>query len=259
MLMTLRYLGWSAFEVTVEDGRRLVLDPFLTGLPDEGIAPSPAALEEFDDVDFVLVTHVARDHVGQAFDILRRSHARLVCDVATRFVAQAAGIAPERIFHMVPGVQFAFDGLLVKALAAEHLSFQKLGEGSYISAPPVSYLVTSPGGARVFFGGDTSISANHHLFGRLYKPHVAVLGVGGVNAHGQSFTELYADEAAVVAKWLGVKAAIPIHYRFDEGTRFVRELKRQAPNVKPVLLKPGESYRFGRAERSARRRRSVRS
>ena len=41
-----------------------------------------------------MVTHVAGDHVGQAFDILRRSQAKLVCDMATRFVALASGIAP---------------------------------------------------------------------------------------------------------------------------------------------------------------------
>lgn len=254
MPINLRYLGWSAFEVTVEDGRRLLLDPFLAGLPDQGIAPSPAGPEEFDGVDLVLVTHVAQDHFGQALDILGRSQARLVCDVATRFVAQAAGIDPGRIFHMVPGVQFAFDGLLVKALPAEHLSFRKLGETAYISAPPLSYLITSMGGVRLFFGGDTSISANHQLFGRLYKPHVAVLGVGGVDAHGQSFTELYPDEAALVAKWLGVKVALPIHYRFDEGARFARELKRQAPKVKAVLLKPGESYRVGPEKGGGRHR-----
>lgn len=254
MPITLRYLGWSAFEVTIEDGRRLVVDPFLAGLPGQGIAPSPARLEEFEGVDFVLVTHVANDHVGQAFEILGRSRARLVCDVATRYVAQAAGIDPVRIFHMVPGVQFEFDGLSVKALPAEHLSFRKLGESAYVSGPPLSYLITSQGGIRIFVGGDTSISANHQLFGRLYKPHVAILGVGGVEAHGQSLTELYPDEAALVAKWLGVQVAFPIHYRFDEGARFARELKRQAPSVKAVLLKPGESYRFGRETGRARRR-----
>ena len=253
MSIELRYLGWSAFEVTIEDGRRLLLDPYLSGRPNEGIPPSPAGLAEFDDCDFVLVTHVAQDHIGQALDVMGRSKATLVCDVATRFTALAAGIPPERIFHMVPGVQFAFDGLLVKALPAEHLSFQKLGEKAFINAPPLSYLVTTPGGVRVFFGGDTSITANHQLFGRLYKPHVAVLGVGGVESHGQSFTELYPEEAALVAKWLGVKVAFPIHYRFDEGRTFAKEVKRQAPKVKPVLLKAGESYRFDRKADGARR------
>jgi L-ascorbate metabolism protein UlaG (beta-lactamase superfamily) len=256
MAVRLRYLGWSAFESTLEDGRRIVLDPLLNGVMDEGVPPSRAALEEFDSADFVLVTHAAGDHIGQAFDILGRSRARLVCDVATRFLAQDAGIAPERIYFMAPGVEFEFDGLRIKALPAEHLSFRKIGEGRYISAPPLSYLVTSPAGVRLFLGGDTSISANHRLFGQLYRPHVAVLGVGGVDHKGQSFTELYPGEAALIAKWLGVKAAIPIHYRFDEGARFAKALRRTAPRTKAVLLEPGATYTFpaGRELKQGRRR-----
>lgn len=251
MSVKLRYLGWSAFEITLEDGRRVVLDPMLAGSPEEGVPPSPAKPEEFDGADFVLITHAAGDHIGQAFEILGRSQARLVCDMATRFLALEAGIAASRIYHMAPGVEFAFDGLRTKALPAEHLSFRALGEGRYISAPPLSYLVTSPGGVRLFLGGDTAISANHRVFGELYRPHVAVLGVGGVNHHGQSFTELYPDEAALVAKWLGVKTAIPIHYRLDEGREFARALKGRAPGISAVLLSAGERYAFPSASRRA--------
>jgi len=249
MPVTLRYLGWSAFEITLEDGRRIALDPLLKGMPEDGIPSSPAKVEEFDGVDVVMVTHVAGDHVGQAFDILRRSQAKLVCDVATRFVALADGIAPDRIFFMVPGVQFDLGGLRVKALPAQHLAFKRLDETSYVSAPPLSYLVTTPGSVRIFFGGDTSISKDHQLFGDLYKPHVAVLGVGGVNVMGQSFTELYPEEAALVAKWLKVKAAIPIHYRSDEGERFAKEVKKRAPSIRTVLLKPGECYQYPKGKK----------
>jgi L-ascorbate metabolism protein UlaG (beta-lactamase superfamily) len=56
-----------------------------------------------------------------------------------------------------------------------------------------------------------------------------------------------------VAKWLGVKVAFPIHYRFDEGRAFVKEIQRQAPKVKPVLLKAGETYRFDKKAGSTRR------
>ncbi len=244
MAITLRYLGWSAFEMSLADGRRIVLDPLLTGAPDQDVPPSPAKVEEFDKASMVLVTHAAGDHLGQAFDILRRSKATLVCDVATRFLALAAGIRRERIYHMVPGVQFEFEGLRVKALAAQHLSFREVGPNAYISAPPLSYLVTTPEGDRIFLGGDSAISKDHQLFGELYEPQIAVLGVGGVNVMGQSFTELYPAEAALVAKWLKVQVAIPIHYRFDEGVRFAQELKSRAPGVRAKLLRPGEFYRY---------------
>jgi len=102
---------------------------------------------------------------------------------------------------------------------------------------------------RIFFGGDSSISKDHQLFGDLYKPHVAVLGVGGVNMMGQSFTVLYPDEAALVAKWLKVKVAIPIHYRFNEGERFAKEVKKRAPSIRTLLLKPGECYQHPKGKR----------
>lgn len=244
MAITLHYLGWSAFELTLEDGRRLLIDPLLSGCPNEGVPPSPVSIEEVTGADVILVTHAANDHVGETFEIMRRGKARLVCDVATRFLAVAAGLAPERILSMVPGVRFDLGGFFVKALSAHHLSFRQLTETSFISAPPLSYIVTSPGGIRIFFGGDTAISADHRLFGELYKPHVAILGVGGINVMGQSVTELYPDEAARVAKWLGVKVAIPIHYRLDEGQLFVKELRRRAPKVRAVVLKAGNTCRF---------------
>ena len=244
MSVTFRYLGWSAFEIIIEDGRRVVLDPLLAGRPQDGIPPSQAKLEEFDGVDIVMVTHVAADHVGQAFDILKRSTANLVCDMSTRFMALAAGISPDRIYFMVSGVRFDLGGLSIKALPAQHLSFAQLGENSFINSPPLSYIVTTPKGVRIFLGGDTSITKDHELFGELYRPHVALLGVGGVNILGQSFTELYPDEAALVAKWLRVKLAFPIHYRFDEGALFAKELKKRAPKAKAMVLKPGESHCF---------------
>jgi L-ascorbate metabolism protein UlaG (beta-lactamase superfamily) len=251
MAITLRYLGWSSFEITLEDGRRIVLDPMLAGSPDDGIAPSPVRAEELDP-DLVLVTHAAGDHVGDAFPILARGKGTLLCDVATRFLAVNAGIPAGRILAMVPGVRFDLGGFFVKALPAHHLSFRPLGDNKFISAPPLSYLVTSLDGVRVFFGGDTSISLDHRLYGQLYKPDIAVLGVGGVNVAGQCLTELYPEEAALVAKWLGARVAIPVHYRFEEGKSFAKELRRQAPKAKAAIMQPGERLEFSAGRRPRR-------
>jgi L-ascorbate metabolism protein UlaG (beta-lactamase superfamily) len=199
------------------------------------------------------VTHGALDHVGQALAILERSRARLVCDMATRISALEHRIPADRIYPMVPGVELEFDGLRVKALLAHHISYRQLANGAYFSAPPLSYVITTPGAVRFFCGGDTSISTDHRLYGTLYKPQVAFLGVGGANLHGQSFTELYPKEAALVAKWLGVRIAIPIHYRGDEATQFARALRQQAPRVKLLVMRPGDTCQVGSARRRALR------
>ena len=70
MAIKFRYLGWTAFEITMNDGFRIILDPLLHGRPSEDVPPSPVGIEEFDSVDLVMVSHVAADHLGQAFEIL---------------------------------------------------------------------------------------------------------------------------------------------------------------------------------------------
>lgn len=241
MSVRFRYIGWSSFEITMDDGFRIILDPLLDGRPSEGVPPSPVGIEEFDTVDLVAISHVADDHLGQAFDILKRSQASLLCDYSTGVKALAAGIPAERIMHMLSGVRVKIKSTYVKALPAAHASFSQLGEGSFVSSQPLSYLLIAPSGLRIFFGGDTSITANHKIFGELYKPDIAMLGVGGVNHLGQSFTELYADEAALLVAWLWVKLAFPMHYRFEEGEEFAKEVKKRAPEAGVVLLKPGDS------------------
>ena len=244
MTVNIRYLGWTAFHLSTDTGTTILLDPMLNGDPKDGIPPGAERPEAFQNLQLILVTHTASDHVGQTFEIMKFSNAILVCDVATRFRAlDEAGIPDDRIFHMVSGVQFVFGDVKVKALPARHLSFAKTAKG-FINAQPLSYLLTFATGERVFFGGDTSIHSDFKLYGELYRPHVAILGVGGVDVNGQSLTELYPDEAALAARWLGVQVAIPMHYRFKEGQEFLKELKQQSPDTKGQLLNPGESFAF---------------
>jgi L-ascorbate metabolism protein UlaG (beta-lactamase superfamily) len=244
MAVEIRYLGWTAFELKTESGRRILVDPLLAGRPDDGIPPSPEPMESFEDADLILVTHTAADHVGQAFEIMQRSKATLVCDVATRFRAiEEAGISTERIYQMISGVQFAFDDVSVKALPAQHISFARMETG-FINAQPLSYVISFSTGEKIFFAGDTSIHGDLKLYGELYAPHVAMLGVGGVDVHGQSLIELFPWEAALAAKWLGVRMAIPIHYRFNEGEEFVEELGKKAPEIEGRIMEPGEGFTF---------------
>lgn len=244
MAVEIRYFGWTAFELVTEKGTRVLLDPMLAGNSEYGIAPSPTPLEYFDGVQLILVTHTAGDHVGQAFEIMQRSKAYLICDGATRFrAAEEAGISEKRIYPMVSGIQYEFAEVAVKALPAQHVSVAKT-KGGHISSQPLSYLISLSTGEKIFFAGDTSIHSDLKLYGELYRPQVAMLGVGGVERNGQSATELYPYEAALAAEWLGLQLAIPMHYRFKEGDEFVEELRKQVPAVKGLVMKPGERYTF---------------
>jgi L-ascorbate metabolism protein UlaG (beta-lactamase superfamily) len=252
MSIKIRYLGWTAFELTFENGVRLITDPMLAGREHEGVPAGPVQADDLVGIDLVVISHGAGDHIGQAFDILKLNpKARLVCDTVTRYRALESGIEADRIHYMVSGVQYELLGIKIKGLFAAHHSFTQLKDNQYITAQPLSHLITGPTGESVFFAGDTSITSDHKLYGEIYKPDVALLGVGGVDILGQSCTEMYPDEAALVSKYLGVKYALPMHYRHNEGEIFAEELAKVTPAAKAVVLKAGETFEFSRSELEA--------
>jgi len=241
MTLEIRYLGWTAFELITSKGTRILLDPMLSGSDHDGIPPSPVQTHELKDINLLMITHAAADHVGQAMEILKNSSAILVCDPATKFLAESHGIPENRIYQMVSGVRFKFDDISVKALKAQHISIARTDSG-FAGGQPLSFIIEIEDGEKVFFAGDTSIHTDLKLYGELYHPIIGMLGVGGVSVHGQSLTELYPDEAVLAAKWLGLEVAIPMHYRGNEGKEFLDELQKLAPNIKGILMKPGEMY-----------------
>jgi len=61
-----------------------------------------------------------------------------------------------------------------------------------------------------------------------------------------ALAELSPEEAALAAKWLGLKWAIPMHYEKGsaEPHRFMKAVKRLSPKTKVLLLDPGQWQYF---------------
>jgi L-ascorbate metabolism protein UlaG (beta-lactamase superfamily) len=103
-------------------------------------------------------------------------------------------------------------------------------------------VVVEGGGKSVYHAGDTGLFGDMRLIGELYKPDLVLLPIGGYYTMG-------AREAAEAVKLIGSKVVIPMHYKtFDvlaqSAGEFVKYVKKRAPGVKIVVLKPGEVYRF---------------
>lgn len=87
--------------------------------------------------------------------------------------------------------------------------------------------------------GDTSLFGDVALIGELYKPDAALVPIGGFYVMGPL-------EAAKAVELMKPKAVIPMHYATfpvleKSPDRFVEEVSKRAPEVKVVVLKPGES------------------
>lgn len=245
MANTLRYLGFSGFELVTSDGYRIVIDPFLSGSPVHGISPSPVQLSALDQTDLVLVSHGAFDHLGQALEIVRRSGALLGCGPDVRVHALAKGIPEERIVYLLSGCTLRSPNVVVKALDVRHVSLFE-SEGHWLSGQPLSFMVKVPDGPTIYHSGDTSLFGDLRFFGKLHQPDVALLCVGGVRVHGFEIVPLPADEAAIAVKWLGVRLAIPMHYlpNSDAPRRFMEHVA-QSTEARVRVMSAGEVINLG--------------
>jgi len=215
MAIQLRYINFSGFEIISSNGYRIVVDPFLSGSDEHGIAPSPLSLSDFDQTDLVLVSHGAFDHLGQALEIVQRSGATLACGPDVRLHALSQGIPEERIAYLLSGCSANFaERVTVKALDVRHISLFRSGN-HWLSGQPLSFMIRLPEGFTIYHSGDTSLFSDLKLFGELHRPDVALLCVGGVRSHGFEVVPLPPDEAALALEWLGAPLAIPMHYRPD--------------------------------------------
>jgi L-ascorbate metabolism protein UlaG (beta-lactamase superfamily) len=84
--------------------------------------------------------------------------------------------------------------------------------GQFVSDEPMSFMLTTEAGSRIFCGGDFSVSWDMKAWRELYAPQVAILGIGGVQNGHVNTTWLPPPEAAIAANWLGVSRVIPVHY-----------------------------------------------
>jgi acetyl esterase/lipase/L-ascorbate metabolism protein UlaG (beta-lactamase superfamily) len=211
--LTIRRLGWASYEITTEYGTRLLVDPYLSGsegfhsgLPESHIRPA-----ELADVDVIAVTHAGYDHRGQAVEIAQAGEAILVSGTATYQAAMRAGIPAERLAATVSGVEFRYRDVTIKALPAQHESTMRV-DGQFVADQPQSFMVTTRAGSRILCGGDFSLSEQVRTWGEIYRPDIAVLGIGGIRLGPVRVTELPPAEAAIAARWLGVSTVIPVHY-----------------------------------------------
>lgn len=227
-MIKLTFHGHACWEIE-SDGRRILIDPFLTGNPLADVGP-----DAFDELDAIVVTHGHGDHLGDTVPIAKRTGALVVSNF------EIAGWAGERgceahPMHIGGGRDFPFGH--VKFTQAFHGSTGPEGEPL---GNPMGVILTV-GGRKIFHAGDTGLFSDLKMIGEIWGPlDVALLPIG------DNFT-MGVDDAVIAAGWLGAKVTIPMHYdTFDvvkaDADGFARAV--EGAGGKAEIVAPGGAYRL---------------
>jgi acetyl esterase/lipase len=243
--LTIRRIGWAGVEILSEAGTRIVVDPYQSGAEGfhSGLPESPVTPEELFGADVVAVTHAGFDHRGQALEIVKGGNAILASGPALFGAALGAGLPTARLAPMVSGVELSVRDVTIKALPARHDSTMSVDGGS-VSDQPLSFLIRTAAGRRIFCAGDCSLSQDFLTWKELYRPEIAVLPIGGVWVGAVDVANLPPADAAVAADWLGVSTVLPVHHRTGDSAtaRLAADLAARGEAIEIVSLGFGETW-----------------
>jgi L-ascorbate metabolism protein UlaG (beta-lactamase superfamily) len=227
MTIPLTWLGHASFRLDSPGGKRIYVDPWLTGNP-----KCPEAEQKPERVDLIALTHGHDDHVGDTVSLWKQFEPAVVALVELRHWLDTQGVKGDFAPGPNKGGTVQSDGIKITLTDANHSSSAE--DGTY-TGEPAGLVVELEDGFKLYFAGDTNVFGDMALIRRIYEPDVAVLPIGDHFTMGPR-------EAAVALELLGVKRCVPCHYgTFPLLTGTPDELRKLAPDVEVITPKPGET------------------
>ncbi|MFP3985808.1 MAG: metal-dependent hydrolase [Candidatus Bathyarchaeia archaeon] len=221
-MATIKWLGHATFEINMA-GRIVFLDPWLDGNP-----KAPVKTSNIKDADIVCVTHDHADHMGSASEICRQTNAVFVGTPELCNYAKERGIKEAVGFNI--GGTANVKGIDIIMTQAFHTSDHGAPTGFVLKGKEES----------IYHAGDTGLFGDMKCIGKLYRPNVALLPIGG-------FYTMHFKEATEAVKLINPEIVIPMHYQTfpvlaKTADDFVKMVNKRIPDVKAVVLAPGETY-----------------
>ena len=248
----LKWFGHAAFSITTPNGKVLLIDPWLRNPSNPEAQDGKDPLVAIPRVDYILLTHGHRDHVGDAVEIAKKTGAVLICnpELAGNLVKLAdfpSKLAETDALMGIGGeIQIADGEVTVAMTPAIHSSSvfnAKAGPNEserVYGGNPAGFVIMIKDGPTIYHSGDTAYFKDMETIGESYSIDVALLNIGG-------HFGMEPKMAAKAAQSMRAKLAIPHHFGTFPGIvqnadSFAAELKRLKINF--YEMKPGETISF---------------
>jgi L-ascorbate metabolism protein UlaG (beta-lactamase superfamily) len=247
----LKWFGHAAFSITTPKGKVILIDPWLTNPRNPEAQNGKDPLAAVPKVDYILLTHGHRDHVGEAAEIAKRTGAILVCnpELAGNLVKLAGFPAKNAQTDNIMGIGGEItiaDGEVKIAMTPAIHSSSVYNPNAGPNEPerayggnPAGFVIIVKDGPTFYHSGDTAYFMDMQVIGEQYAIDAALLNIGG--HYGME-----PPMAARAAQSVRAKLAIPQHYG-EEGTTptadtFAAALKKL--NIAFYEMMPGETITY---------------
>lgn len=235
----LQWFGQSAFKLTTESGKVIVIDPFL--LKNPKTPEELKDLKKLGKVDLILVTHGHFDHTAdvQALATLTGAPVGMNADMGNVYnslglLAKGQVIGWNKSGTITP----IGDDIRITMVRAEHSSTVVHEGAAHSGGEPVGYIIQLENGYTIYHSGDTGVFGDMKMIGEYYKPDLALISIGGWYTMGPK------EAAYAMGSLMQPKMVIPMHYgTFPvlKGTpRELIDALGDSP-VKVKVMNPGES------------------
>jgi len=244
------FYGNQHFKFVTPGGKTILVNPWVKGNPDW---PQDMKLEEIRRVDAIFVSGGHGDDMGNADEIAKQSGATIVTPAELGTYFQLSGVPPAQIFGSGAGGQGELAGVKFQIVHTHHSTGYTLPPQLPRQYGGVNsgYILTFENGVRVYFASSSPLTIEFQLFGSRYKPHVALLPIGGR-------FQMHPDDAAYAAKLLttedpNLKTVVPQHHRIKQPSpggpgatpeAFEVEVKKLGLPVTVLNPKIGQTYRI---------------
>ena len=248
----LTWFGHAAFRIVTPKGKVLYIDPWLNNPMNPAAGKDKDALAGIDKADYILITHGHFDHVGDSVALAKKTGARLVTNFELGSnMAKLLGYPKDQmgfdsLMNIGGEIKIADGEVTVAMVPAIHSSgLQNPHAGPdeadlVYGGNPAGFVLMIQGGPTIYDTGDTAYFSDMKLIREQYHPDVGLINIGG-------HFGMEPDMAALAAKTVGVKLAIPQHYAsFPILTQnpggWVKAVEKD--HIKPLVMKPGASIQF---------------
>jgi L-ascorbate metabolism protein UlaG (beta-lactamase superfamily) len=215
--MKLKYFSHSAFQITTDDNKSILIDPFLDDNP-----TSPVKSDEVT-ADYIILTHAHGDHLGDSFKIAEKTSPLFI---AVNELANYVASNGFKAHNMHIGGSYKFDFGRVKFTIAHHGSVTP--DGVY-AGEPAGVLVTI-NGKTIYHAGDTGLFYDMKLIGEMNDIDYFLVPIG------DNFT-MGIKDAVKATEFVNPKTVIPMHYNTfsvinADPNEFKAEAEAKGFNVK---------------------------